>query len=74
MFELDASQTRRLRSALNYYETQRERIRRDVTAEQGTRVLKLKEECRDEVREILTPEQRAEYDARLRPDNRERGG
>ena len=73
-FELDASQTRRLRAALHYYENQRERIRRDVTVEQGVRVLRLKEECRQRVREILTPEQRAEFDARLRPDNREQGG
>jgi len=74
VFQLDASQTRRLRGALQYYEAQRERIRQDAYAEQGARVLRLKEECREKVREILTPEQRAEYDARRRPDNREQGG
>ena len=74
VFELDASQERRLRAALNYYEMQRDRIRQEVSSEQFVRVHRLQEECREKVREILTPEQRALYDARRTPDNRERGG
>ena len=74
VFDLDASQERRLRAALHYYEIERDRIRQEVTSEQYLRVRRLQEQCREKVREILTPEQRIRYDARLRPDNREGGG
>ena len=74
VFDLDASQERRLRAALHFYEIERDRIRQEVSSEQYLRVRHLQEQCREKVREILTPEQREQYDARRRPDNREQPG
>jgi hypothetical protein len=63
-FALDASQERRLRAVLLRYDHAVEGIREEVSAEQARRLVALRESSRDEIREILTEEQRRDYDAR----------
>jgi hypothetical protein len=63
-FALDASQERRLRAALSRYDHAVERIRNEVSAEQARQLVQLRESSRDEIRDILTDEQKREYDAR----------
>jgi hypothetical protein len=64
-FPLDRSQNRRLRAILLYYDEMSERIRNDLDAERFRRLQDLRRDCREQVREILTGEQRTEYDRRL---------
>jgi len=66
--DLTASQVRRLREILARYDAQVDQIRREVSAEQFQRIDSLLEQSRGEVRLVLEPEQRARYDALVKPD------
>jgi len=63
-FSLDRSQERRLQAILVYYDEESARIYRDLDAERFRQLHQLREECRVKLREMLTPEQQAEYDRR----------
>ena len=66
VLDLSPTQVRQLREILHDHDKQKERIRQ-MTPEQFQEVLALEAESRGRIRQILTEEQRAEYDRRVQP-------
>jgi hypothetical protein len=67
-FELNPSQVRRLRQVLAEHDGRVRAIREELSGEQFRRQLETEEQSRRRIRELLTEEQRREYDKLLRRD------
>lgn len=65
--DLSPTQLRQLREILHEHDKQQEERIREMTAEQRREIWALANEYRGRVRQILTEEQRAEYDRRVQP-------
>lgn len=61
-FDLDATQTRRLRTVLADYDHRKEQIKATLTPEQLRRIRTLEESSRERIRLLLTEPQRRKYD------------
>jgi Spy/CpxP family protein refolding chaperone len=64
VFDLSATQVRQLREVLYDHDQEKERIRQ-MTPEQSLELRALEAESRGRIRQLLTEEQRTEYDRRV---------
>ena len=65
-FDLSPTQVRQLREIIHDHDKEDKRIR-TATPEQSRELRTLEGESRDRIRQILTEEQRGEYDRRVQP-------
>lgn len=66
-YDLSPTQVRQLREILHDHDKEKDRIIREITSEQLRKISDLETESRGRIRQILTEEQRGEYDRRAAP-------